>query len=168
MRQAGALTPGRSAISVCRTPGSACGGLCHTGRSQGRGEPGLSKDSLKNAQMTGPISGGTATLDARIWVNLMPSLEARSSAVRIAARLLISGGHRGGISVSRLWFVPSNGQPVEASIADSQVTPEGVRFTGGVALTRDLGARGWVVAEIKDSASSLFIRSTETNIQKVH
>ena len=143
-------------------------GCATPARSQGRGEPDASGDKVKTALMTGRINGGTATLDARIWLNLMPSLESRPPAVRIAARLLVSGGHQGGISVSRLWFVPSKGQPVEASIADAQVTPEGVRFAGGAAPRQDLGARGWVVAEIKDSASSLFIRSAETSIQRVH
>jgi hypothetical protein len=136
--------------------------------SQGR-EPNPSEANVKSARMTGTIAGSAVTLDAHIWVNLMPSPESRATPVRIAAKLLIPGGtHKGEIAVSRIWLVPSNEEPVEASIVSSQVTQEGIRFTGTVALSQAQAASGWVVAEVGNSAGSLFIRSPETSIQRVH
>ncbi len=100
----------------------------------------------------------------------MPGPESRSTALRIAARLIVPGGvRRGDISVTRLWFVSSSREPFEASIAALQVTQDGLRFTGTVQTPRDLaGKNGWVVAEIRDTAGSLFIRSPETGIQKIY
>ncbi len=124
---------------------------------------------VENAQMAGTIGRNTVSLDARIWINLMPSPESPSTPVRILAKLIFAGeARRGDITVSRLWFVSSNKKLFEASIAGSQVTQEGVRITGSVRIPRDLAGRGWVVAEIKDSAGSLFIRSPETGIQRVY
>jgi hypothetical protein len=126
-------------------------------------------EDLRNAPMTVTFAGSSVTLEAHVWSNRMPTPKPRSSAVRIGATLRFLGeGHPGDITVSRLWAVPSNGQPLEASIVSSQTTQDGVRVAATVPLSEDLAASVWVVAELKDSTGNrLLIRSTETRMQKV-
>ncbi len=124
---------------------------------------------VQSAQMTATVGGSTVGLEARIWLNLMPRPGSRSTPVRIMARLVVPGAARPkDLTISRLWFVSSSRQPIEASIVSSLVTQEGLRLTGSVEIPRNLPERGWVVAEIRDPAGSLFLRSPETGIQKIY
>jgi len=122
-------------------------------------------ERVKNAPMTVTIAGSRVTLEAHVWVNLLPGPKVRSDVVRIAARLLVLG-QRADISVARLWLVSQTGEPVEASVLSSQLTQEGVRASATVASPRDLVAKTWVVAEIRYPAGTLLIRSPETAIQQ--
>jgi hypothetical protein len=126
-------------------------------------------EDLRNAPMTVTIAGSSVTLEAHVWSNRMPTPEAHTTAVRVGATLRFLGeANPGDITVSRLWAVPSNGEPLEASIVSSQTTRDGVRIAATVPLPEDLAANVWVVAELKDLAGHrLLIRSTETRIQKV-
>lgn len=126
-------------------------------------------EDLSNAPMTVTIAGSSLTLEAHVWSNRMPTPEAHSTAVRIGATLRFLGeANPGDITVSRLWAVPSNGEPLEASIVSTQTTKDGVRVAATVPLSEDLAASVWVVAELKDPAGRrLFIRSAKTRIQTV-
>jgi len=132
-------------------------------------EPKASETLVKKARFAATLAGGTVTLQARIWIDLMPGPGSRPPPVRIAGKLLfLDQAHPGAVAVSRLWLVPSNEDPVEVPILSSQATQEGTRVTGAVRPSKDLPGRGWVVAEVKTPGGNLFIRSAETNIAKVH
>jgi hypothetical protein len=127
-------------------------------------------DDLSKAPTTVCIAGSSLSLEAHVWSNRMPTPEAHATALRIGATIKVLGeANTSDITVSRVWAVPSNGKPLEASIVNSRTTQDSIRVAGTVPLPEDLTASVWIVAEIRDSTGRcLLIRSQETNIQKVH
>lgn len=100
----------------------------------------------------------------------MPTPESHSTDLRIGATLrAISSTLPGGIAVSRLWAVPSKGEPLEASIVSLRTAQDTIRIAATVPLLEDLTVGVRIIAELTDSTGNhLLIRSAETNIQKVH
>jgi len=141
--------------------------------SYGQGDT-MAPDELErgvgNAKTTDTIDGSALTLDAHIWRNLMPTPDAHVAAVRIVATLNILGGaHQNDIVVPRLWAVSSSGKPVEASVVRRLMAQGGLRLVATAPLSPDIVVSAWVVAEVRDSTGGrLFIRSPETNIEKVY
>lgn len=156
MRARAGLAASMAALAVF------CGTLGH-----GEGTEDRTLAQVRNAPLTVAIEGRPATLEAHLWVNLLPGPQVRSnsSVARIAAKLRVPDGvFPVNIAIARLWLVFPTGEPVQATLSP-QPQSEGVRALATATLPQHPPAKVWVVAEIKSDAGGLFIRTTETTLQ---
>lgn len=125
-------------------------------------------DAITNAPRTVTIAGAEATLEARVWRNLMPGSGMAKGTVRLLARLHLAGPATGpGVSIAAIWLVPTGEKPIPATGLSSTSYEGGARTTGaapyaGASKTFTLVAR----LRAPDGSIAL-LRSAELRLQAV-